>query len=97
MYGSMFILDMGVDKSSRDRWRGALSLATTLSTVDGFVAFLVLETEDDSVAGFCICNDASSMEAVRQVAEGWQHEHYGQASSDLQALVTGEVIVQQGF
>lgn len=97
MYGSMFYLDMGAHISSRERWYCGRSLATALSAVDGFVAFLILETADDTVAGFCICIDAPSLENARRVAEDWQHMSSGQEAADIKALITGEVIIQRGF
>jgi hypothetical protein len=97
MHASMFHLDLGRIDSHGDRWRAGLSLAAALNAVDGFVAFLALETEDGAVAGLCICIDIPSLEAARQVAEEWQREHSEQTLTDMQALITGEVIVQQGF
>ncbi|MEZ4570764.1 MAG: hypothetical protein R2849_10650 [Thermomicrobiales bacterium] len=93
----MFHLDLGNMDSPRDRWRYGRALAASLKAIEGFVAFLAIEAADGSAAGLCICVDAASLETARQVAQEWQREHGDQAPSNIQALVTGEVIVQQGF
>lgn len=97
MHASIFHLDLGTSTAPRERWRLGRSLAAALNVVEGFVAFLALETEDGTAAGLCICVDALSLKAAHQVAADWQREHSEQTLPEMQSLITGEVIVQQGF
>lgn len=97
MHATIFHVDLGDETSSRDRWRAGRSLATALAGIHGFIAFLMLETDDGATAGLCVCMDAGALEEARQVAEGWQEARSEHSGSAMRALVTGEVIVQRGF
>ena len=101
MHASIFQLDLGDGMTSRERWRAGRALAKVLAGIDGFIAFLAIETDDGSAAGLCVCMDIAALEDARRAMETWQRSHregtQEAAPSTLQALVTGEVIVQRGF
>lgn len=81
MHASMFNLDLGVCATTRDRARRGRSLAATLADLPGFVAFIVLEAEDGTATGLCICVDTNALESVHQKVEDWQHDVGGRGLS----------------
>ncbi len=105
MHASLFNLDLGSCATTSDRARHGRALGAALATSPGFVAFIALEAKDGTATGLCVCVDEQALESVRQVVAEWQRGRSAQVtrgeeavlSPELQALVTGEVIVQRGF
>lgn len=96
MYASMFHLDLGDELSSRERGRIGRALAAHLAALQGFVAFIALESADGAVGGLCICADAVTLAEAQRIAESWQRARVG-ASAALTPYASGKVIVQHGF
>jgi hypothetical protein len=97
MHASIFRFDLGPCAAPRERWRCGRSLAQSLNAVEGFVAFIALESETGAAAGLCICIDATTLDQAQRVANAWQREWSEAALSAMQPLFSGEVIVQRGF
>ena len=97
MHASIFRFDLSGCDSSQDRWRRGRSLAEALEGVQGFIAFIALETEACAAAGLCVCVDDVASQNARRVAGDWLRSRATHASESMRELVAGEVFVQRGF
>lgn len=97
MYGSIFPLNLGGDVSARDRGKAGRSLATALSMLHGFIAFLALEAEDGAATALCICSDAATVEQAKQIVDAWHREQGRPVDAQFEPLIAGEIIVQRGL
>ncbi len=97
MHASIFRIDFGSCAVTGERWRCGRSLATALNAVEGFVAFIALESEAGVAAGLCICIDATTLDQAQRVADAWQRNSGGHEGTGVQPIAKGEVIVQRGF
>ncbi len=97
MYATMFRGHLSAISPSCERIVSGRALAHELSSVDGFVAFIALETRDDEIFGLCICEDPESLEEAHSIATEWHHAHSSWAEAEIQTLSKGRVIVQFGL
>ena len=99
MYATIVECDMEAVTSSHDRGRLGRILASRLSSLPGFVAFIALDANADKgrVAGLCIFEDGSGMVAAENAFDEWQREYATSIGGGIQRLGSGAVIVQKGL
>lgn len=97
MHATIIECDMHTIASSHERGRAGRNLATFLSEIPGFVAFVALDADAGRVAALCIFEDPAGTEAAGRTIEAWQREHRDIVGADSRRFATGEVIVQKGL
>lgn len=97
MYATMLQCAMPAIASSHARGRLGRTLATALSALPGFVAFVAFDGEAEVVTALCLFEDHQSMVAAQPVIAQWQRGDPGAAETDLRYIRAGEVIVQKGM
>ena len=68
-----------------------------LAAAPGFVACLLLETQDGGHASVCIFEDRASLEDADRLVAGWLVAHIAVPGPDPPQLTAGEVIAQRGL
>jgi hypothetical protein len=98
MYATVVQCDMHTIDSSHERGQVGRILATRLSEIAGFVAFVALDIDAvaGSVAALCIFEDRAGITAADDAIEQWQRE-YPVVGTGIQRHGAGAVIAQKGL
>jgi hypothetical protein len=99
MYATIIRCDLRGIEPSHARGQAGRTLATALSALPGFLAFVALDAEDAAgmVAVLCIVEDRASLAAARRVTARWQQDAVGMAAGGVEELGAGAVIAQRGL
>ena len=89
--------DTTMDGASEQDARVGRALATRLSKLPGFVAYVALAVETGGIAAMCIFEDTTSMAAANDLIAADQGAEGSWQGTRLAPLHTGEVIVQKGL
>ncbi len=77
--------------------REGRALASRLSALPGFVAYVALAEETGGIAAICICEDAETLAAANDLIAAWRRGDDAGQEASRAAIRTGEVIVQKGL
>lgn len=99
MYATIIKYDMHAFATSHERGQAGRVLATLLSEIPGFVAFIAFDVDADAgrVIAVCIFEDLGAIHLAGQIIGGWQQERHGTVGTCMQRLGTGAVIAQKGL
>jgi hypothetical protein len=97
MYAAVVRVDLPELTPSDERARAARGLATQLSTLLGFLAFVALEATATQIAVVAIFEDRLSLDAAQPHVTEWHARHFGGAGAGIHWLGTGEIIAQKGL
>jgi hypothetical protein len=89
--------DTTIDGASDQDARVGRALATHLSKLPGFVAYVALEVETGGIAAVCIFEDTNSMAVANDLIAAYQGMEGAWQGAGPAPLHTGEVIVQKGL
>lgn len=97
MYATIVRCDMRTVTPPQARERAGRALATSLSAVSGFVAFVAIEGDAGEITALCIVEDQIGIAEATRLTAQWHRDHIGTTGSGLQEIGIGELIAQQGL
>jgi len=72
-------------------------LATLLSTIPGFLAYIALKASTAQIAAVAIVEDRQSLDVTQQRCEQWASGRFDGSAAHIQPLGAGEIIAQRGL
>jgi hypothetical protein len=96
MYATIVRCDLRTITPSQARECAGRSLATRLSLLPGFVAFIALESEAGDITAVYLVEERMGLAAAERVIAQWQGEEAVE-SRGVRRLGAGEVIAQKGL
>jgi hypothetical protein len=99
MYATIVECDLSAFAPAAGTGYSGRTLATALSALPGFVAFVALDLEAGmgTVAALCLVEERAALEEAERVIARWQREHMDAVEGGTQRLGAGEVIAQKGL
>jgi hypothetical protein len=95
MYATIVRCDLRTITPSQARECAGRSLATRLSLLPGFVAFIALESEAGDITAVYLVEERMGLAAAERVIAQWQGEAV--EGRGVRRLGAGEVIAQKGL